>query len=273
MTKMKINGRTCRLTTALVGIVLGLAVVPTTRAEDQPVVYTRVAQWQIARPQWGAYEKDLKKNMVPVMEKLLADGVITEFGADRTTVHSPDGYTHSTWFCAKSLAGLEKALDTLVESESKLTPEERRKQDTDFAGTKHADLILRSVWFKNRTVKTEKGYGTVSVQKMQPGKAQEYQDLFDKYTKPVLEQLYKDGAVTAYGVDAELVHTGDQGLRFFWQVMPDADALDKVEAAFDAARQKRTPEERRAIGQAFADLRDPAAHRDSQANIVYYSAK
>ena len=93
---------------------------PTT--PDQAVVYTRVAQWQIARPHWGAYEKDLKKNTVPVMEKLLADGVITEFGADRTTVHTPDGYTHSTWFCATSQANLEKALDTIVASEGKLLP-------------------------------------------------------------------------------------------------------------------------------------------------------
>ena len=67
--------RTCPWAIALVGSVLGLAVIPTVRAEE-PVVYTRVAQWQIARPNWGAYEKDLKKNTVPVMEKLLADGVI-----------------------------------------------------------------------------------------------------------------------------------------------------------------------------------------------------
>jgi len=266
------NRKACPWTTALVGGVLAFGVASSVRAEE-PVVYTRVAQWQIARPNWGAYEKDLKKNTVPVMEKLLADGVIVEYGADRTTVHSPDGYTHSTWFTAKSLAGLEKALDALVESETKLTPEERKKQDTDFAGTKHADMILRSVSFKNRTVKADKGYEEVSMQKLLPGKAQEYQDLWDKYTKPVLEQLYKDGAVTAYGVDTELIHTGDQGMRFFWHVMPDADALDKVEAAFEAARQKRTPEERKAIGQAFAELREPAGHRDSQANIVFYSAK
>jgi hypothetical protein len=207
------------------------------------------------------------------MEKLLADGVIIEFGADRNSVHSPDGYTHSTWFCARSLANLEKALDTLVESGSKLSPEERRKQDTDLAGTKHADLILRSVQFKNRTLKTEKGYGTVSNQKILPGKVQEYLALYDKYTKPILEQLYADGAVTGYGIDAELVHTGDSGFRFFWQIVPDAEALDKVEAAYAAARAKRTPEERRAIGAAFAELTDATAHRDSQASLIYYNAK
>jgi hypothetical protein len=265
--------RTCAWTTAFAAGLLALAAVPAARAQDQPVVYTRVAQWQIARGNWDGYEKDVKKNFVPVMEKLLADGVIAEFGADRNTLHSPDGYTHSTWFCSTSLANLEKALDTLVASESKLTPEERRKQDTDFSGTKHADLILRSVTYHNRTVRTEKGYGNVSTQKMLAGRAQDYMALYDKYTKPVLEQIYKDGALTAYGVDAELAHTGDPALRFFWQMLPDADALDKVQAALAAAREKRTPEERRAISQAFAELTDGSAHRDSQSSVIAYSVK
>ena len=108
---------------------------------------------------------------------------------------------------------------------------------------------------------------------MLPGKAQDYMALYDKYTKPVLEQLYKDGALTAYGVDAELAHTGDPAFRFFWQMLPDADALDKVQAAWAAARAKRTPEERRAIGQAFAELTDGSAHRDSQASVIAYSVK
>jgi hypothetical protein len=259
--------------TALVGSVLGLALASTVRAEDQPTVYTRVAQWQIARAHWSAYEKDLKKNVAPVMEKLVADGTLLEFGANRTTVHTPDGFTHSTWFAARSVASLEKALDALAESQSKLTPEERRKQDTDFAGTRHADLLLRSVVFRNRTVKTEKGYDTVAVQKLLPGKEQEYQELWDKYTKPVLEQLYKDGAVTSYGVDTEVIHTDDPSLRFFWQVVPDAEALDKVEAAFEAARQQRSPQERKTIALTFAALRDGSAHRDFHSNIIVYVAK
>lgn len=265
--------KVCTRTSAFVAALLVVSAVPTVRAEDQPVVYTRVAQWQIARTSWDGYEQDLKKNLVPVMEKLLADGVITEFGADRTTVHSPDGYTHSTWFCSRTLAGLEKALDALVASESKLTPVQRKKQDTDFSGTKHADLILRSVAYHNRPVKTDKGYETVSVQKVQPGKADDYLALYDKHMKPVLEQLYKDGALTAYGVDAELVHTGDTAYRYFWQVLPDADAFDKVQAAYAAVRSKRTPEERRTISQAFAEVSDPSAHRDSQSNVIVYNVK
>jgi hypothetical protein len=236
-------------------------------------VYTRVAQWQIARPSWAAYEADLKKTQVPVMEKLLADGVITEFGYDRNSVHAPEGYTHSSWFCATSQANLEKALDTIVAAGDALTPEERRKQDTEFSGTKHADQVLRSVVFRNRTLKTDKGYITVSVQKTLPGKGEEHQALWDKHTKPVLERLYAEGVVTGYGIDAELVHTGDPSQRFFWTLVPDAAALDKIDGAFAAEREKRSPEERSAVGRSFSELRDPAAHRDSMSSIIYYSAR
>mgnify|MGYP001216233173 CR=1 FL=1 len=50
--------RTCRWTAAFVTTLFGLAAVPTVEADDPPV-YTAVAQWQIARPLWNAYEKDL----------------------------------------------------------------------------------------------------------------------------------------------------------------------------------------------------------------------
>jgi hypothetical protein len=57
-----------------------------------------------------------------------------------------------------------------------------------------------------------------------------------------------------------------------WTVL-DCHAPDKEETAFNAACDKRTPEERRAIGQAFSELRDAAAHRDALSEIIYYSAK
>ena len=160
-----------------------------------------------------------------------------------------------------------------MESENKLTAVERKKQDTDFVGTKHADLVLRSVHVQEPHGEDGEGIRKRVRPRGSCRARCRITGLYDKYTKPVLEQLYADGAVTAYGVDAEVVHTGDPGLRFFWQVLPDADALDKVEAAYAAARAKRSPEERRSIGMAFAELTDPTAHRDSQANVIYYSAK
>jgi hypothetical protein len=67
------------------------------QAPDRTIVYSRIANWQIARPNWDAYAADLQKNTVPILEKLLVDGVITEYGVASAAVHTPDGYTHSTW--------------------------------------------------------------------------------------------------------------------------------------------------------------------------------
>jgi len=257
----------------LAGIFLGVTAVCQLQAQDQPVLYTRVAQWQIARQHWDAYEKDFKKNSQPVLEKLVADGVITEFGSDRTTIHTADSFSHSTWWSARSQAAVEQALEALVATEAKLSPEERKKQDTDFAGTKHADLLLRSAFYKSRATKADRGYGLFHAVKVLPGKGQEWRALWDKYTKPIFEKLYADGTVTGYGIDVEQIHTTDPGMRFEWHIVPNAEGLDKVNAAFEAARQKSSPEERRAISRSFAEVTESGAHRDSMTQIIAYSSK
>lgn len=242
-------------------------------AQDQPTIYTRVAQWRVARTQWEPYEKDFTKNTKPIFDKLLSSGVITEWGADSVTIHSVDGYSHSTWFAATSLASLERALEALQEADKKLSPEERKKQDTDFVGDKHADFLFRSVLYHSRATKADSGYTWVSTATVKPGKGQEYRQLWEKNTKPVYEQLFADGTVTAYGMDTELVHTGDSGLRSTWYIVANAQALDKVQAAFQAATQKRTPEEREAIGRAFGDITVAGTHRDYFSKVNHYSAK
>jgi len=242
-------------------------------SQDQPPLYTRIASWNIARVNWADFEKDYKKNEQPVMEKLLADGVIIQYGFDAVTVHTPEGQTHSNWFSARTLANLEKALDTLVAASEKLSPDERRRQNTDFAGEKHRDFIVRSLVHKVRPVNLDKGYDMASFATVKPGKAREYRELWDKYNKPVFEQLLNDGAITAYGLDVEQVHTNSPSERVTWYVMPNAEALDKIEAAFEAARNKADAVERRAIGALFADVTESGAHRDGMFRIIRYAAK
>jgi len=241
-------------------------------SQDQPL-YTRIASWNIARVHWADFEKDYKKNEQPVMEKLLADGVITQYGIDAVTVHTADGQTHSTWFSSRTLANLEKTLDALVAANEKLGPEERRKQNTELSGEKHRDFIVRSLVHKVRPANLDKGYDMASFATVKPGKGREYRELWDKYTKPVLEQLLNDGAITAYGLDVEQVHTNSPSERVTWYVMPNAEALDKIEAAFEAARNKVDAVERRAIGTLFADVTEASAHRDGMFRIIRYAAK
>ena len=55
--------------------------------------------------------------------------------------------------------------------------------------------------------------------------------------------------------------------------MPNAEALDKVEAAFEGSRNKVDALERRAIGAFFSEVTEPNTHRDGMFRIIGYAAK
>ena len=243
------------------------------QAPDGITVYTRIANWQIARPNWDAYTEDLKKNTLPVLEKLLADGGITEYGLVSATIHTPDGYTHSTWYSSRTIAGLEKALAAILAADKKLPAAERRRGDTDFAGTKHADLLVRSRILRAQTTKLTSGYITVGTDQIQPGKVQAYNERFEKVLRPIVAPLAASGAVTSYGIDTEFIHTGDPMMRSRWYLVPNADGLDKVASAITAFVDGQSPSEREAFDKASQEILVGSAHRDELWEITAYESK
>ena len=75
-----------------------------------------------------------------------------------------------------------------------------------------------------------------------------------------------DGAVVAYQIAEEAIHTQDPNWFFLFYLTPDAASLDKVNAALFAAVAKDP-----LAGAAFTSMIDFAAHRDdlSRANAVF----
>lgn len=256
---------------AVGAIVLGSA--GSAQVPEGTTLYTRIANWQIARSNWDAYTEDIKKNMLPVLEKLLADGVITEYGVVSAAVHTPEGFTHSTWYSGKTIANLENALAAILAAEAKLPAAERQRGNTDFAGTKHADVLARSRVVRGRTTKMTSGYMQVAIDQIQPGKVQAYDERYEKTVRPVLEPLFANGAVTSFGVDMEYIHTNDPNIRARWHVVPNAEGLDKMADAAAAANQGRSAAERDALSQAGREILVGAAHRDELWQIIAYASK
>jgi hypothetical protein len=240
---------------------------------DGTMVFARIASWQIARPNWDAYEADQKKTQVPILDKLMADGVITEYGLVRNTVHTPDGYTHVTWYSSKTLAGLEKALAAIVEADAKLPTAERRRSVTDFAGSKHSDNIARSRVIKGGTKKLSSGYMYVSIDVVQPGKGAGYTERLEQIVRPALGPLVTDGSLVSYGVDTEYVHTADPGVRTMWMVLAAADALDKLDAAQRSMNRSAGAAERESMAQTWRETVVSSAHRDELWEIYGYASK
>ncbi len=242
------------------------------RAEDAPTIYTRVGHWKIAQQYWDEFEKSYEKYELPVLEKLLADDSITEYGFDAAALHSADGPTHSTWISSKNMAEIEKALETMNAVEMKLGPEIQRKLNTDLFGDKHSDTLLSSLIFKGRTAQLNKGYDAAMLVQVQPGKIQEYKKLFEKYFVPVVAELYANGTRTAYGLDEEDYHSHAPGLLAAWYVVSSAEGLDKFNDAIEASWKKRSEEENSAVQHAMMDLTVPSAHRDSLYRILHYGS-
>ena len=235
--------------------------------------FGRVAFWQIARPNWDAYEADLKKTTQPVLDKLMAEGVITEYGFGRNTVHTCDGFTHVTWYVSKTLAGVEKALAAVVAADAKLSAAERRTADTDFAGTKHADALVRTRVVRGKTTTLTSGYLYLVTEQVQPGKGQAYNEGYEKIIRPNMESLVTSGAAISFGVDTEFIHTMDPAMRVRWVVFPDADGLDKMVAAGEARNQALSPAEREANAQRAREVMVGGSHRDELWMLTAYASK
>ncbi len=198
-----------------------------------------------------------------MLERLLAGGVITEYGTDATLVHVDGVPTHSIWWCAPTFAGTQRVLDEFA----KLPP------NPLLASIKHRDRFLVSIVNQTKSGKVSGGYFQLSINFVKPGKGQEWREMFDKYTKPVMEQLMADGTLMGYGADREYVHTETPAARYEWVMTANADGIDKVAAAFAAASAKRSAEERRSIAAAFREVSEPGTHRDGLTRVVEWKHK
>jgi hypothetical protein len=112
--------------------------------EKPETTYTRVQLWQVERARWGDFVDMFEKYDVPILEKLMADGAISEWGVDSEVLHHPKGYTHSTWYSADSMGALAKAGEAYIAAWEEMDEESMKALDGDFASmvTKHRDFII-----------------------------------------------------------------------------------------------------------------------------------
>lgn len=227
--------------------------------QAEPPVYTFVAEWAVARADWDAWWASFEKNSKPILERHSANGNLVGWAAYTTLVHDDSGITHGVYWSSTSYAALNRVLDDL-----------RKMPPTSAGVTKHRDYLVRSILHKANASAPTTGYLYVSAFQVQPGKGAQWRELWEKYNKPSFEAHMASGNLLAYSVEVEEVHTLDPAIRWVVSVSPSAEADDRANAADQAANEKRSSEERRAIGAAFADVLVPGSHRDFYAKILAY---
>jgi hypothetical protein len=232
--------------------------------QEEPPTFTFVSEWAVQRAQWADWVAYQDKNLKPIFDKLLADGTIISWGTYVTIVHDESGITHGSWYEANSIAAIERVLGEIA------------KLGTNpliSTATKHRDYLMRSPLRRANAASGSNGYLWVNANQVQPGKGREWREMFDKYSKPVYDELLANGTILAYWIDVEQVHTDNPNWRYVVYVSPNADALAKVSAAFEAAAQKRGADANRGISRSFADITVAGMHRDFLARVSHYAQK
>jgi hypothetical protein len=218
--------------------------------KEKPPMYTYVAEWGIQRADWPAYEK-ANAATKQVMDKLMADGTIVEYGSYRNLVHHEGEPTHGEWWTASSYANLFKALSALTSAAN--NPDLGKI----FAASKHSDLVLVSRQYNGHSGTFENVYLRGGGYKEKEGHGETLDRAIKSYIVPNLEKLLADGAIHAYSVDREAIHTDDPSNVWIVVACNGPEGLDKFYAALEAAGRANPTG-----GPAFGSATDGSAHRD-----------
>jgi len=201
--------------------------------EPTPTVYTFVSQFQVPRANWAAYSEDAEKTLVPILEKLTADGTIGGWSTFEHVVHTPEGYTHGAAWSSTSIAGLMKVLDEI----RKAGP-----RPGQIAATKHEDLLMQTLMYQAGS--GTPAYLRVVCSNAKADKPGEYTATLKKLLVPTFEEQVKKGVATSYGVDEQYVNTGAPSTRCVVITYPNAEGMDKWAQAINTTMSKWSPAER-----------------------------
>lgn len=240
---------------------------------DSSTLYVQVGFWDVPREKWDAFVQFFEKHEKPVMERMVAEGVLVEWGIDANGLHDPKDYSHSTWIAAHDLGSLEKAMAAYFTS----LGADAARLEAEFASmvTNHRDMTLISENGGGRTAKLESGYFLASSVRVNRGRMNDYEKAWKELSQPVFEQLLRDGAIVAYGLDTPYYHTSEAslGTMYSWYVIADLANDATVDAAFEAAQSKRSETERAALREYFWGMTVEGSHRDAFTRLIHYQRR
>jgi hypothetical protein len=222
--------------------------------KEKPPMYSYVGFWNIPRAQWADMEKNNAVDQ-KILDKALADGTIVGYGNDLNLVHTAEGATHDDWWSAMSMAAMLNVLDKFYKSGTPTSP-------VLASATKHSDGIFVSRYYNWRPGSYKGAYTRVAYYKLKPDMPEHAIETISKHLiVPVLEKLLADGSIVEYEIDTEAIHTEAPGAFWVDVISPNADGLDKLNAALrDAGRANPLN------SQALDSMVDLAAHRDNLAS-------
>jgi hypothetical protein len=223
-------------------------------ASEKLAMYTFVMEWDVPRAMWPDYQKQMATTG-ETLKKSVDDGTLLGYGMFDTVTHQEGAPNHGTWIQASSVASLMKVLDVLRASPASTSPV--------VSASKHWDFMLSSRDYATQPGTFTNGYLRVATWIGKEGANDPGGKIEKASIVALLDKLMADGALHAYTVDREIVHTMDAKAFFVVIVTNGAEGLDKFNAAVDDLG-KNNPT---ALA-AFDSLVSENGHRDFVAKVT-----
>ncbi|MGA3127663.1 MAG: hypothetical protein ABSD13_13195 [Candidatus Korobacteraceae bacterium] len=247
----------CAIAIAVCWAVPSSAQIP--EVKEKPAMYSYVSFWAFPRAQWTELKKSNAADRM-ILDKALSSGSIVGYGNDTNLIHQPDGSTHDDWWSAMSMAGVLNVLDHFYQSGTTTSP-------LLASATKHWDGIFVSRYYNWHSGSWKGAYTHGSSYKLKPDAPDDAVEKLSKHLiAPLLEKLLADGTLVEYEVDTEAVHTEAPGTFWIFYLTPNAEGLDKTNAAI-----RETFKTHPLAGPAFDSMVDFTPHRDylARTNATY----
>lgn len=240
---------------AALGITTTPADAQSAEGKEKPPLYTYVSNWVIPRSKWADMEKN-NAGSTKILDAAIASGKILAYGDDETIVHTEKGSTHDGWWSASSQAAVLGVLEEFYKNGSATNA-------TFASATAHWDGLFESRFYNLKSGAVKNGYDRCSYYKLKPDAPNDAVETLSKAVLvPFFEKLISDGTLSAYQIATEVVHTQDPSWFFVCAITPNADGLDKENAALTGALGGNP-----LIGPAFGALIDFSVHRDDLARV------
>jgi hypothetical protein len=139
--------------------------------------------------------------------------------------------------------------------------------------TKHRDVLIRSYHRGSKGARIDDGYFFGSFNRVKAGKGAGYRKAWEKYAKPIHENLLAEGKIVSWGLDAEYIHTEAPGGIWSWYIPADIGQNEAIDAAFEGSWSGLDEVEREARAAMMRELTDEGSLRDAMTRIIHYAVK
>lgn len=263
-----------RVCSGMVALGLLLAALPAA-AQEKVEPLTWVVRVAVKPGKWMEFERMAEKFNKPVLDRLLAQGVISSYGLAYQLV-GPPRQSYMYWVTAADWAAMARVDKAFEDSRKGLKEVEMRELISSYLAStdpeQESSEVVRHLVFGGRPGARPQ-FLVRHAYKVKPEHASAAVKMFAEIYAPVYDTLLGAGSITAYGLAVQEMHTDSSWTHTVWTTIADLAQLDGINRAFEEAEARRGEVSSSAVRASWLRMHDSDAHWDSIMRLVFYGGR